>query len=75
MDEERYEGTRGSVARYVRALRSCRGMTQDELAAKLGVTQAAVSRWEDASSMPSVGRIIDLADMGGCSVGFVLGRW
>ena len=35
-------------------LRKTRGMTQDELAEKMGVSPQAVSKWENDLSMPDL---------------------
>lgn len=43
-------------------LRSERGMTQEELAAKLFVTRQAVSRWETGETEPSIAMTKKLAD-------------
>lgn len=50
------------LAHQIRALRVQRGWTQKELAEKLGTTQAAVSRLEDASyGRPSIKTLLDVS--------------
>ena len=49
-------------------LRTARGLTQAELAAKLGVTDKAVSKWERNLSCPDIAAIPKLADILGISV-------
>ena len=44
------------------------GLTQDELAKKLGVSQAAVSLWELGTSSPNSSLLLKLADALECSV-------
>lgn len=42
--------------------RKAKGMTQKELAAKLGVTDKAVSKWERGICLPDVAKFDDIAD-------------
>ena len=41
------------VAKMIRELRAKLGMTQEQFAAKVGVTFSTVNRWESGRSMPS----------------------
>ena len=52
----------------IRELRTERGMSQKELAAKIGVTQGAVYFWEKEINEPTVGYILKLATLFGVSV-------
>ncbi len=52
----------------VAALRKEKGMTQLELAEKMGVTDKAVSKWERDLSFPDVSSISKLAEILGVSV-------
>lgn len=52
----------------VASLRKQRGMTQLDLAAKMGVTDKAVSKWERDLSYPDVGSLPRLAEVFGISV-------
>ena len=49
----------------IRSLRKGAGMTQKELADKLGVTITTVSRWEKGDYVPSPRYIKQMADMFG----------
>ncbi|MBO5784376.1 MAG: helix-turn-helix transcriptional regulator, partial [Clostridia bacterium] len=49
-------------------LREKNGMTQAELANKLGVTPAAVSKWENGSSKPRVEMLFQVAHLLGVRV-------
>lgn len=50
------------------------GLTQDQLAEKLGVTAQAVSKWENDQSCPDISTLPVLADIFGTSVDALLGR-
>ena len=44
------------------------GMSQADLARKLGITQIAVSNWENGYNCPKSTRLKDVADALGCTV-------
>lgn len=46
---------------HIRELRQARGMSQVELAKKLGVTKQSVSNWENDNIQPSVEMLVKLA--------------
>ena len=50
------------------------GLTQEELAEKLGITFQAVSKWENAVSSPDISILPVLGDIFGISVDKLLGR-
>ena len=43
-----------SLGANIAALRKARGLTQEQLAAQLGVSAPAVSKWETCSSCPDI---------------------
>ena len=49
-------------------LRKSNGMSQEELADKLGVSRQAISRWEMGTSDPSTSNLFALAKLYGISV-------
>ena len=53
-------------------LRSQRGMTQEALAEKLGVSRQSVSKWEGAQSIPDMNKILQLSDLFGVSTDYLL---
>ena len=53
---------------FIAAVRKERKMTQAELAAKLGVTDKAVSRWERGLGFPDIGTLEPLAEALGITV-------
>lgn len=49
------------VGEQIAALRKAKGITQNELGERLGVTFQAVSKWERSEAMPDIGILVDLA--------------
>jgi len=47
-------------ATVLRSARRRAGLTQAELAARVGTTQSAIARWERAASAPSLERLTEL---------------
>lgn len=60
--------TQLSFGEMVRTLRSEKGMTQLELAQRMGVTDKAVSKWERDLSIPDAASLPKLAEELGASV-------
>ena len=58
----------------IAALRKERGMTQEELAALLGVSGQAVSKWESGICCPDIGLLPALADVFGVTLDKLMGR-
>ena len=52
----------------IKALREAKGMTQTELAARIGVSGKAVSKWETAKGLPDISLLQPLAQALGVSV-------
>lgn len=61
------------LAENIRRCRKDLGLTQDQLAERLGVTLGAVSKWERGSSVPDLGFIMDLAELFHISVDALIG--
>ena len=57
----------------LKALRKARGMTQEELAARLHVVRQTVSKWEKGLSVPDAELLIRLAEVLDTTVGQLLG--
>ena len=58
----------------IRELRKARGMTQEELADTLGVTQALIASYETARRSIPLRKLVVLADALGISIEEVVGR-
>ena len=57
----------------LRALRTAAGMTQDELAKKLGITKSVISAYENDMRRPSYEILIKLAHIFNVTVDYLLG--
>ncbi|MCM1539962.1 MAG: helix-turn-helix domain-containing protein [Blautia sp.] len=51
-----------NIGKQILALRKKRGITQETLAAEMGVTVGAVSKWETGSTLPDITMLCALAD-------------
>lgn len=47
----------------IREIREAVGMSQGELARRMGVTQGAVSQWENGSTNPEITKLTQLAQI------------
>lgn len=61
------------TGKRIRALREKKGITQRELADLLGVTDAAVSKWEHGKNYPDITLLERLSEVLGCKVSELLG--
>lgn len=58
----------------IKALRLRAGLTQEALAAALGMSQQAVASWESGERSPRASDIPRLADALGCAIGELFGE-
>ena len=63
-----------TMGKRIAAARKAKGLTQDQLAEKLGVTAQAVSKWENDLSCPDISTLPALADIFNVTVDELLGR-
>lgn len=61
------------IGNKISEYRQNKGLTQEELAGKLGVTPQALSKWERGQSLPDVGLLADLCNILGCRADDLLG--
>lgn len=66
------DGLKMTVASNIADLRKKKGMTQQELAAKLNYTDKAISKWERGESIPDVIVLKQISDMFGVTVDYLL---
>ena len=57
----------------IRALRESNNMTQEELAARLGVKPPAVSKWERGLTYPKMENVLKMSEIFGVSMSVVMG--
>ena len=62
------------IGAQIARLRRERGMTQEQLAGRLGVTFQAVSKWENAAACPDIALLPELADLFGITLDELFGR-
>ena len=62
------------LSETIKALRTSKGLSQEELAIKLSVVRQTISKWEQGLSVPDAAMLISLADALGTTVGGLLGE-
>ena len=60
------------IGKFIAALRTEKGMTQEQLGEKLGVTNKTVSRWENGNYMPDVEMLSLLSNELGVSINEII---
>lgn len=61
-----------NLADRIQHLRKSNGMSQEELADKVGVSRQAVSKWESGQSTPDLEKIIIMSDLFGVTTDYLL---
>ena len=61
-----------NMADRIQYLRKAKGISQEELADKVGVSRQAVSKWESEQSTPDLEKIIILSDFFGVTTDYIL---
>jgi tellurite methyltransferase len=61
------------LAKNINRYRKEKGLTQESLAQKLGITYQAVSKWENAQTMPDIALLPDISKVLEVSVDKLLG--
>lgn len=62
-----------SIGKEIAERRKAMGMTQDQLAERLGVTKQAVSKWENELCYPDITMLPELANIFGCTIDALFG--
>ena len=63
-----------TLGKRIVAHRKRLGLTQDQLAEKMGITAQAVSKWENDQSCQDISALPQLADIFGITIDTLLGR-
>ena len=58
----------------LKLMRSRMGLTQEDVAEKVGVSRQAVAKWEKGETLPDIESCIKLADLFGVSLDYLVGR-
>lgn len=58
----------------IKDIRTRKGLTQAEVASALGVSSVVYSRYETGSRQPSIDMLVQMADIFGVTVDYLLGR-
>lgn len=61
-----------NIADRIQSLRNNKGISQEELADKIGISRQAVSKWESGQSLPDIEKIILLSDYFGVTTDYLL---
>lgn len=61
-----------NIGKFIMELRKKKNMTQKDLADKLGITDRAISKWENGRGLPDHSLILELASILGVSVNELL---
>lgn len=56
-------------------LRRREGLSQEQLADRLGITRQSVSKWESGAAVPELGKLIALSEYFGVSVDYLVKDW
>lgn len=60
------------IGKFIAQMRKEKGMTQEELAKIMGVTDKSVSRWENGKTLPDISLLVELSEVLNISLGELL---
>ena len=62
-----------NMADRIQSLRKAKGISQEQLADKIGVSRQAVSKWESEQSTPDIEKVILLSEFFDVTTDYILG--
>lgn len=63
-----------NFAKAIKQLREGKGLTQESFAKELGITTRQLQRYESGEQLPSLVKLVEIADQFNVSTDFLLGR-
>lgn len=60
------------IGKYLAELRKYYGVTQEELAVRVGVTRQAISKWETGTTIPDIEILMNLSEIYGISINDII---
>lgn len=72
--EQDSDALKKEIGRNLQKIIASRPMTQNEIASKVGITEAMLSRYMHGTSLPGVDKVYSLASVLGCRVIDILGE-
>ena len=63
-----------NIGKYIAEFRTNCDLTQEELAARVGVSRQAVTKWESDESTPELSKLVAMADVFDVSLDRLVGR-
>lgn len=61
------------IGKTLKELREARKLSQEELAKAVNMSLSSVQKWEQDKADPNTGKLIELADLFGCSIDYLFG--
>lgn len=58
----------------IKERRAAMGLSQSQLALRLGVTAPCIAGWESGRTVPKTDMLVKLADVLGCTIDYLMGR-
>ncbi|MGN1390330.1 MAG: helix-turn-helix domain-containing protein [Bulleidia sp.] len=61
-----------TIADRIQNLRKVKGISQEELADKIGVSRQTISKWESEQSVPDIDKVVQMSDYFGMTTDYLL---